>query len=54
MSKRQPTKHEANKNSSMTTKISEYYLTQLVRKVGAKNREILLLSLCCSTEEHIS
>jgi hypothetical protein len=27
----------------MTTKIFEYYLTQLIRKLGAKNHRILLL-----------
>jgi hypothetical protein len=41
--KKLPTKYEANTNSWMTTKISEYYLPQLVRKLGAKNSKILML-----------
>jgi hypothetical protein len=36
----------------MTTKLLEYYLTQLVRQVGAKNFKILLFSVCYSSEEH--
>jgi hypothetical protein len=32
----------------MVTKISEYYLTQLVRKLGAKNRKILLFIDHCA------
>jgi hypothetical protein len=40
--KRLHAKYEANTNSWMTTKILEDYLTQLDRKLGAKNHKILL------------
>jgi hypothetical protein len=49
---RMPTKYKVNINSQMTTKIFEYYITQPVRKMGAKNHKIFLLSVCCSSEEH--
>jgi hypothetical protein len=41
--KRLPTKYEANTNSWMTNKIFEDYLAQLDRKLGTKNRKLLLL-----------
>jgi hypothetical protein len=37
--KRLPSNYVANTKSWMTTRIFQYYLTQLVRKVGAKNRK---------------
>jgi hypothetical protein len=43
---------QANTNSWVTTKVLEYYLTQLVTKPGARNSKILLLSVCCSSKEH--
>jgi hypothetical protein len=43
-------KYEANTNPWMTTKILDYYLTKIVRKMGAKNLKMLLLSMCCSSE----
>jgi hypothetical protein len=37
-----PTIYESNTNSWMTTEISEDYLTQVDKKLGAKNLKILL------------
>jgi hypothetical protein len=37
----------------MATKMSEYYLTQLVRKLDGKNRIILGLSVRWPSEEHV-
>jgi hypothetical protein len=36
----------------MTTRVSEYYPTQRIRKLGSKELKILLLSVCCLSEEH--
>jgi hypothetical protein len=46
--KRLPTTYEANMNSWMTTKIFKDYLTQLDRKLGAKNHKILLFIDQCA------
>jgi hypothetical protein len=46
--KRLPTKYEANTYSWMTTKIFEDYLTQLDRKLGARNRKISLFIDQCT------
>jgi hypothetical protein len=47
--KRLPTKYEANINFWMTTKVFEYYFTQLDRKLDAKNCKILLFIDQCAT-----
>jgi hypothetical protein len=46
--RRLPPKYEPSTNSWMTTKIFEDNLTQLDRKLGAKNRTILLLIDHCT------
>jgi hypothetical protein len=49
-----PTKYDGSTNSCITTTILEDYITQIDRKVGAKNigKSCGHCLVCCSLEEH--